>query len=339
MYVALRGSSPATMVAGILLLAKARSFGQRVRVEIVGDPSDIGVVSGPAILHSAPLASCGVGRELGSGALVVVPGPADEPLAVSLSPDGGRDWFYVDRAGEGVHPATRAFVALGRDPRPVARIQARRVREAVEVLGCAAEPAVLDLLFGAPAPPLTRLAVALRAGRALSGARGRSVTDFLQGEPDDALAVPDRDGVLRRLAPAVEPGVRQFLAAQETLAAQDGGRDAALVDALWELGQHLASLPTHGILPPLDPAMDAVAFGLGRALTATVGQAQAQVGLIDTYRFLGGTFVQAADWPVDLPADAPPADRLQRWTWFCSHVREAAARVDRIWRDLVDPPQ
>lgn len=339
MNVALRGSSPSTMVAGILLLARARSFGQRVRVEIVGDPGDIGVVSGPAILHSAPLASCGVGRELGHGALVVVPGPTAEPLAVSLSPDGRSDWFYVDRSGEGVHPATRAYVQLGRDPRPVARIQARRVRAAMEALGCAAEPAVLDLLFGAPAPPLTRLAVALRAGRALSGARGRAVTDYLHGEPDDALAVPDREGVLRRLIPKVEVTTRQFVAAQAALGAQDGGRDAALGEALWELGQHLASLPTWGILPLLDPAMDAVAFGLGRALGATAGQDQAQRGLLETYRFLGGSFVAQADWPVDLPSDPPPFDRLGRWAWFCTHVSEAAARIDRLWRDLVDPPQ
>ena len=121
MNVSLKGSSPATMVAGILLLSRARSFGQRVRVEIVGDPGDIGVVEGPAILHSAPLASCGVGRDYGSGALVVVPGPATAPLAVSLTADGRSEWFQVDRAGEGVHPATRAFVRYRKDQRPAAR--------------------------------------------------------------------------------------------------------------------------------------------------------------------------------------------------------------------------
>lgn len=340
MIVSLRGSSPATMVAGILLLSRARSFGQRLTVEIVGDPGDIGVVSGPAILHSAPLASCGVGRELGSGALVVVPGPASEPLAVSLSADGRGDWFYVDRSGRGFHPATQAFVRLGDDPRPVARIQARRVRGALEALGGSAEPAVLDLLFGAPAPPLTRLALALRAGRALTGARGRSVTDALVGTPDEAaLEVPSREEALRRLAPEVGLAVRQFLQAQEGLAAQDDGRDQALVDGLWELLQYVAVLPDRGMLPPLDPAMDAVAFGLGRALSATQGQSQAQVGLIETYRFLGGRFVGSAEYTVDLPADLPPGDRLGRWLWFCSHASEAAHRIDRIWRDMVDPPQ
>ncbi|MFN7145478.1 MAG: hypothetical protein ACK4YP_17015, partial [Myxococcota bacterium] len=165
MNVSLKGSSPATMVAGILLLSRARSFGQRVRVEIVGDPGDIGVVEGPAMLHSAPLASCGVGREYGSGALVVVPGPANEPLAVSLTADGRSEWFHVDRGGEGVHPATRAFARYRRDHRPLVRQQVRTFLKACDVLGIAPEAAVLALLFGAPAPTLRRIALALSAER------------------------------------------------------------------------------------------------------------------------------------------------------------------------------
>lgn len=330
MNVALRGSSPSTMAAGILLLARARSFGQRIRVEIVGDPGDIGVVLGPAILHSAPVASCGVGRELGSGAVVVVPGPASEPLAVSLSPDGRNDWFFVDRAGAGYHPATRGFVRLRRDRRPAVRAHVRGFMAALEALGCAPEPAVLDLLFGAPVPPFTRLAVALRAGRSLSGKRGAPITQFLVGDGEGDPCFADR------LAPAVREPVLAWIETAERLAAEDG--DRALLDALEEITAHLAMLPSHGILPPLVPAADAVAFGLGRALAATSGNSQAQAGLLETYRFLGGKFTVSAAYPVDLPSDPPPEDRLGRWAWFCSHVSAAADKVDRIWRDLVDPP-
>lgn len=335
MNVALKGSSPATMVAGILLLSRARSFGQRVRVEIVGDPGDIGVVEGPAILHSAALASCGVGREYGSGALVVVPGPAGAPLAVSLTADGRSEWFYVDRAGEGVHPATRAFVRYRRDTRPAARVVVRGFLKACDVLGIAPETAVLDLLFGAPAPPLTRIALALRAGRALSGARGAPITSFLGGElaEDDVVSLA---ATLARLAPPLREEVVAYVRAAEELASQDD--DRAWIESVSELGAHLALLPPQGMLPLLAPAADAVAFGLGRALGATQGNHQAQVGLLETYRFLGGRFTDAAQWPVELPADLPPADRLARWAWFASHVSAAAEKVDRLWRDLVDPP-
>lgn len=325
------------MAAGVLLLSRARSFGQRLRVEIVGDPTDVGVVSGPAILHSAPVSSCGVGRELGSGAVVVVPGPVSEPLMVSLSPDGRRDWFRVDRTGEGVHPATRCHVALLRSPNAGARRLARELNAAIEALGCAPEPAVLDLLFGAPVPPLTRLSVALRAGRALSGERGLPLNQFLAegGDEDDAPGPLPRAAALGRLDPTVRGKVEAFVRAADGL---PGAAAEPLLAALAEILGHFALLPRQAILPPLDPAADAVAVHLGRALGATGGNEQAQVSLLETYRFLGGRFTTSAEHAVDLPADPPPADRLARWQWFCSHVSEAAARMESLWRDLMDPP-
>lgn len=336
MNVLLKGSSPATMVAGILLLSKARSFGQRVRVEILGDPDEIGVVEGPAILHSAPLASCGVGREDGSGALVVVPGPPDTPLAVSLTADGRSDWFLVDRAGVGVHPATQAFVRYRKDPSPQVRQHVRAFVRAAETLGIAPEPAVLDLLFGAPAPPLTRIALALRAGRALSGAKGAPLTAFLGRGPDEDDGSVSLDAALARLPAALRTEADAFVAAAETIARLDG--DRAWIESLSELGAHLALLPPQALLPPLPPSADAVAYGLGRALGATHGNSQAQAALLQTYQFLGGKFTAAGPWPVELPADLPPPERLARWSWFCSHVSVAAEKADRLWRDLVDPP-
>lgn len=341
MNVVLRGSSPATMTAGILLMSRARSFGQRMRVAIVGDPTDIGVVYGPAILHSAPLASCGVGREFGSGSVVVVPGPAMEPLAVSLSADGRSDWFYVDRTGEGVHPATRDFVRLVRSPGGEAQALGQSMLDALEALGCAPEPAILDLLFGAPAPPLVRLALALRAGRALSGQRGLPINQFLGAEEwsdDEGGLALDVSAAIARLAPAAQDPVSRFLGGAAHLPEAEGGPAVALVRSLGEILVYVAMLPRQGILPPLDPAMDAVAFTLGRALTAINGNPQGQSPLYETYRFLGGTFTPQAEYPIELPADLPPQDRLQRWQWFCSHVSAAATSVDRIWRDLMDPP-
>lgn len=332
MNIALRGASPAVMAAGILLLSRSRQLGQRVRVEIVGDPGDIGVVSGPAILHSVALAGCGVGREFGSGGTVVVPGPAEEPLAVSLSADGRGDWFYVDRSGQGHHPATRAFVRLMRERQPAARSLVRQVRRGLEWLGCAAEPVVLDLAFGAATSPLSRISVALRTGRAISGQRGEPVTRILTGELADDLDEISLDVALGRFLPDARAAMTDALRSARQL-------DPTLYAAIEELVTHFALLPTGGILPILDPAMDAVAYGLPRALTATVGNPEAQSVLLETYRFLGGRFVSHADHAIELSADLPPADRLGRWKWFCTDVATAAVRVERIWRDLMDEPQ
>jgi len=108
--VSLQGNSPSALTAGILLLSKARSFGygQRFTVEVVGDPHDIVCMSGPALIHSPVLASCGIGRSLGAGALVIVAGPAASPLAVSTASDGLDDWYFVDRTGKGHHPLTQS---------------------------------------------------------------------------------------------------------------------------------------------------------------------------------------------------------------------------------------
>ena len=84
MAVALRGSSAAAVTAGILLLSRSRRLGQRIDVHVVGDPRDVALVEGPAIVHSPVLAGCGVGRVLGHGLLVIVSGPATDPLAACL---------------------------------------------------------------------------------------------------------------------------------------------------------------------------------------------------------------------------------------------------------------
>lgn len=333
MMVTLRGSSPSTMALGVLLVSRARSFGQRLSVEIVGDPEEIGVVTGPAMVHSAPVASCGVGRELGNGALVVVPGPAEDVLAVSIAPDGVGPWFTVDRMGEGVHPATRAWIALRRDRRPEARRHAAQLAAALEAIGCAAEAPVFDMLFGAPMNPLDRISLGLRAGRALSGARGQPIQDFLVTDLEDDTTV-DAIAALERFSASFQREADAFIRFSNVNA-----ETRPLLDALGELLVHIAHLPRAGILPPLSPAADAVAVGLGRALgavTATSGE-QAQVSLLQTYRFLGGKFTRDATYAIDLRSDPPPADRLARWQWFCTHVADAAGRVDRIWRDLMDP--
>ncbi len=333
MMVSLRGSSPSTMALGVLLLSRARSFGQRIQVQIVGDPDDIGVVTGPALVHSAPVASCGVGRELGNGALVVVPGPAEDPLAISLASDGVGPWFLVDRTGEGSHPATRAWIALRRDRRPEARAHAALLAQGLEAIGCAAEAPVFDLLFGAPINPLDRVSLALRAGRALSGARGQPIQDFLIRDLDDDVPVTAA-GALGRFSPLFQRNAAAFI----TFAGENP-EAAPLLDSLSELLVHLSHLPRASILPPLSPASDAVAVGLGRALGAVVSPSgdQAQINLLQTYRFLGGRFTPAAAHAVELRSDPPPADRLGRWQWFSTHVADAAARVDRVWRDLMDP--
>lgn len=354
MTVSLRGNSPSTLTAGILLLSRSRSFGQRLQVEIVGDPSDISPVVGPAIVHSPVLASCGVGRDLGHGALVVVPGPPTDALAASISADGCGEWFNIDRAGEGSHPATQAFVRLMRERSPAGRELGRQLRVAMEALGTTDEPALLDLLFGAPAPPLQRLALVLRAGRVMTGRPGEPLTSYLgpldamRGAPEpvagrwDAFAAACQDGLLDQLvARAASPwrsGLAQWSRTLCTLAEADPNY-RPLAAALAEIASHIVQLPEQSILPPLEPAMDAVAVSLTAAVGATAGEHDAQRELVTIFRFLGGKFTPEARHAFALPDDVAPHSRLERWQWFCRASRAAADAADQLWRRAVDPPQ
>ncbi len=339
------------LTAGILLLSRSRSFGQPIAVNVMGDSGDIALVKGPALVHSWVLASCGIGRELGAGALVIVPGPADAPLAVSISEDGVGDWFFVDRAGRGVHPATRAFVELCREQDPRLRELARDLRDAFTAMSCPTEPALLDLLFGAPAPPLQRLSLALRAGQAMSAGPRVALTRFFDSSPSrlpdplegpvDALALArarqegSLGSFLDRLSLRVRDRVADWFA--RYFEADDQGRYLALVLPMVELLSHIAALPPQTMLPPLPAAADAVAVHLGSALGASRGESDASGELSSMFRFLGGRFVEEARYPVELVFPPPPDGELARWQWFCRATREAADTADALWRRIVDP--
>ena len=350
MDVCLRGSSPGATTAGIMLLTRARQLGYSLNVSVIGDPDDIVAIVGPAVAYAPVLASCGVGREAGSGATVVVPGPPGAPVMVTLHPHGVSGWFFVDRSGNGHHPATQAYVRLSRDPRPGARELARSLRKALEKLGCSTDPAVLDVLFGADVPPLTRLAVALRAGRAMAGGRGEPITryttgtataDPLSSEFDAAtrerlLDGHDMDWILDGLSPTLHDVAQDFADTARELAQEDGGRDLVLLHHLAVMASELVQLPPRSILPPLGAAEDSVATGLKNALTAE-GDGDANRQLSQVFRFLGGTYVSETDHAYEV-CDAPaPREHIARWEWFCGQVRRGRKQADKLWGDIFDP--
>jgi len=351
MEVLLRGSSPAATTAGIMLLTRARQLGYRLEVGIVGDPTDVTPIHGPAILYAPVLASCGVGREAGRGATVVVPGPPGTPLMVTTHPHGESGWFFVDRTGNGMHPATQAFVRLSRDTRTEARELGRQIRKGMESLGLSTDPAVLDVLFSADIPPLTRLAVGLRAGRAMAGGRGESITRFLGGiahadplpadfTPDTAKLLRDPQGtqwILDALSIAVRDKAEASLELANKLASEDGGRDMVLIFHIVELASHLVQLPPHSILPPLGAAEDSVATGLLDALNAS-GEGDANQQLGQTFRFLGGTYVDEGRHIHEVSNNPPPADQVAKWRWFCGEVRRGRKQADALWPNIFDPP-
>lgn len=347
----LRGSSPGATTAGIMLLTRARQLGYRLDVTVVGDPDDIIPIPGPAVCYAPVLASCGVGREDGTGATVVLPGPPGKPVMVTVHPHGESGWFFVDRSGNGHHPATQAFVRLSRDPRPQARDLGREIRRAMEALGLSTDPAILDVLFGADVPPLTRLAVGLRAGRAMSGGRGEPITRFTtgaaNGEPlasgyedrqRETLLRPDGlQWILDGLSTSIRDRAEGVVKLARDLAQEDGGRDLVLLYHLAELASQLVQLPPNSILPPLGAAEDSVATSLKAALAAE-GDGDANRQLQQVFKFLGGRYIASAEHSFFVCQEPPPREHIARWQWFCGQVRQGRKAADTIWPQIVDPP-
>jgi len=110
--------------------------------------------------------------------------------------------------------------------------------------------------------------------------------------------------------------------------------------ALAELMSHLTQLPVHSILPPLGAAEDSVAVGLQAALRAE-GEGDANDQLRQVYRFLGGTFVDDADFVYDV-SDAPAPDSgevVAAWQWFCGEVRVGRKRADALFEMIFHPSE
>ncbi len=354
MSVELSGNSPAALTAGILLLSRARQFGQRLSVSVMGDPEEITPVKGPALVHSAVLASCGVGMRPGGGAVVVVPGPSEMPLAVCLSEHGTGTWFTVDRAGRGEHPATRALVRMCRSSHRQGRRLARELLQGLGGLGCMAEPAVLDLLLRAPISPYHRVVLGLHAGQALRKDRGTPAHGFLgpaDGAADvllpdkftidmarDALSTGMLDAALLRVKAEVRPVLGSWISGMLRHAESDADAAEVICTVLDTLGPVL-TMPSGAVLPTLDAAADGVAFALPAAIGAQAGSSDAAQGLVDTFRFLGGKFVDYARFPVVVPGDPAPEGRLEQWRWFCESTRSAADTADALWRRVIDPVQ
>ena len=353
MSVELSGNSPAALTAGILLLSRARQFGQRLSVSVMGDPEQITPVEGPALVHSAVLASCGVGSRPGGGAVVVVPGPSEAPLAVCLDDDGAGSWFTVDRRGTGEHSATQALVRLCRSAHPQGRRLGRELLQALGGLGCMAEPAVLDLTLCAPVSPYHRVVLGLHAGQSLRTHRRVPLHDFLGPATSSEVQLPEEldlaaateahehgiiDAALLRVKPEARPMLSAWIGGMLRHAQLD--RDAAtVICTVLDTLAPVLTMPEAAVLPTLSTAAGGVANALPAAIGAQAGPSDAARGLVDTFRFLGGTFVDYARFPVVISGDPAPRGRLDRWRWFCASTRSAADTADALWRRVVDPVQ
>ena len=352
MKIVLQGNWPATLTAGILLLSRGRSFGLPITVNIVGDPKDVEEVLGPTVVSCQVLASCSVGRELGDGPVVVVSGGSADPVLVSVNNRSEGGWFFVDSSGNGWHPATKALVRMVRDSRPCARHASTLLLGLFRWAGMPAEPALIDLLFGARADPLTRIGMALQASATMTNSRvHRSVSERLAGGFETPLVEEglkgeqifemwhsgELDPVLEALPAGVATAVADWLASMEQLSSQDGGESGVLVATLGSLIGNVLLLPQGCMLPTLDATHRGLAIGVVKVLGAREKDSDTSRSLLDVFRFLGGRFEPFSPYPFQLPATPAPEGRKERWIWLIDSVEQAAEQMETIWKEVMSP--
>ena len=153
-----------------------------------------------------------------------------------------------------------------------------------------------------------------------------------------ALQSGELEAAFQRVRMEARPDLLTWVTSMLELATTNADAKLVVCAVLDTIGPVL-SLPGAVVLPKLGASEDGVARCLTQALAAQEGTSDAARSLVDTFQFLGGKFVAEARFPVVVPGDAPPVERLARWRWFCTSTRNAAATADSLWRRVIDPVQ
>jgi hypothetical protein len=243
---------------------------------------------------------------------------------------------------------------MSRDPRVEVKKLAKQARITFQTLGILPQTGLLDFLFQAPVPALTRIALTLRAGRSINTGVSQPITQFLSGEGigsvepiSDVYTEPAQAAEILRqattgpflagLTPKAKAHVVQWCQLARKAAKEDKGRDGAFVYHMGQLLSHLEQLPAHSILPPLDAALDGVALCLPKALQA-IGNEDANQTLRQMFTFLGGRYVEPCPNMYSVYAVEAPNEPMGRWQWFCQAATVGRTRADELWPLITDPP-
>jgi hypothetical protein len=319
------GSWPATLTAGILLLSKARSFGQPLRVSILRPANEI-AIEGPVLLRSNLLVGVGLPTAKGNGNVVLFPGEAKNPLSVRLEHEG---WLRLDRSGAGEMEETKAFVKLSRKrERPLSSLAFQAIT-GLRKLGVTPEPGIIDILFHRELDPMRRLILFLHFGRYLSGSEGQAIQRYLQ------LPIEPTQEELRVLKPGLRRELTKWL--EEVEVAFEGSR--ALSDGVRRFAEDLAESDQLGFFPPLSMEDVSLICTLSEGLSAISKGSNALDFMKDRFTFLGGTIVEKAQNVIAISDVLPPEAHLPSWDWLLSEAEKGSDRTEQIWRQIMDQLQ
>ena len=321
MPLTLKGSWPATLSAGILLLSKARRLGIPISVQILEDSMPI--IKGPALIRDSLLVGLGLTKSKTDNNLVVVPGDSCAPILLRL---GEADWVFVDRSGKGYLDSTKTFMSLFHTHKEFVSLGLQAIA-ALRRLGVAIEPCVLDVLFAEHLDPILRFQLFLALGRVLSDKQGQSLSSvFLKNKS------PTQSGVVQ---PEILKKVREWLQQVSTISEQH----EVFAQQANQLVQQFEKITIHDLSLSLNSHLISIVRSIKQGLAAIDSNHDALTIMKRRFTFLGGGFTQKAENVITLPDVICPEEQISKWQWLCSQAHAGSAEVERLWLRITNPMQ
>lgn len=229
MKLTLTGPLSVCISAGILLLSKAKTFGQPLQVLTTHNKPKFPEWQVPTLVHDPVLAALGL-PTLGHSEVVSLGGESTTPLNVHLN----GELVKVDRSGIGVNVITNALLEFFRNGKS---LKTRTVNMLCSHLAIPKEPAVFDLLLNPKIPIGFRFAI-LKSLRDVFGIKHKSqriVKQFIVFDDSDI----DQQWAEQSeaLALLVQPMGKQSI--EDLLAALDKNVEHLLKIQILEWAQYL----------------------------------------------------------------------------------------------------
>jgi hypothetical protein len=310
------GSQPACLIAGILLLTKARTFGQPVKIEIVCTMDRI-LLNGPLMFRNLLLTECGIPHV---NNIVIIGGDSEVPMEVYTQDIGS---LSLSRSINQAHQVTKIIMQmLQRD-----KFYRLPVLAMLEYFGLVAEPFIFDLLFNTNMSAFNAFGFARIVSFELVG-KGLTNPFTVFNHIDDEKV--GWDAVTGRLEVSKQKLVRDCLISiKQELSNTDWDILHKALEPFLEL---FSIMPSETMFPSFSSELleisKAIPMGLGNCEDTDI-----LFELQKKFRWLGGRFQD-----LKLPAyNLGDDDNMQKdWTWFFDQVKLGETGAEKLWRQIMD---
>lgn len=323
MNIRLKGSPPACLTTGILLLSKARTFGQPISILIEGNKQSFGNWTTATLAFSPVMAAVGFPTGL-HPEVIVLGGPSLSPLHIRIHDK----WIQIGRTGIGTTPISKAIVNIYRQSDRSSQNSQTMLNQFFVRFGIPKEPSVIELLTNDQIPIKIRfqLLKALRLTFGISWSQPQFVNHLFSfdAEKDISEQWPLQEAAMQEVMGEAFISLIQTNFSNTDLCAQ-------IQQCCLEWGQHI-TIPQENItnVPEWGHIIRSFPTAIGK--TATHHPLDL---LQNKFVTLGGSWSQTNDQSIIVGANPKCLENQSEldWVWTESHV--AYEQTERLWRRVM----